>query len=50
VKPIISNKARSVGDFLREIEQMDIFTEDFVMCSGDIITNLDLAPYIKKHK
>jgi translation initiation factor eIF-2B subunit epsilon len=29
---------------------MDIFKEDFVLVTGDIITNIDLAPIIKKHK
>lgn len=45
----ISSSANSIGDALREVHQMSIMRDDFIVVRGDIITNIDLTESLKMH-
>lgn len=47
---IVSESVMSVGDCLRDIDAKDLITSDFVLISGDVISNLDLAAVIGKNR
>ncbi|KAG8895449.1 hypothetical protein FRC01_012355, partial [Tulasnella sp. 417] len=48
--PISSREARSVGDALREIDTKQIISSDFVLVSGDIISNIRIDEVVKEHR
>ncbi|KAG8985823.1 hypothetical protein FRB90_004428, partial [Tulasnella sp. 427] len=48
--PISSREARSVGDALREIDTKQIISSDFVLVSGDIISNIRIEDVVKEHR
>ncbi|KAG8883842.1 Aspartate aminotransferase, cytoplasmic [Tulasnella sp. 332] len=50
ITPIFSREARSVGDALREIDAKQIITQDFVLATGDIVSNIRIDEVVKEHK
>jgi translation initiation factor eIF-2B subunit epsilon len=50
VDVVISTTSQSAGDALREVYDMDIIRSDFVLVSGDIVSNLNLEAAIEKHR
>lgn len=43
--------AESVGDFVRNLENFGVSIEtDFIIIQGDVVSNINLKPIIKKHK
>ncbi|KAG9028771.1 hypothetical protein FRB95_006098 [Tulasnella sp. JGI-2019a] len=50
VTPIFSRAARSVGDALREIDARQIITQDFVLVTGDIVSNIRIDEVVREHK
>ncbi|XP_014668054.1 PREDICTED: translation initiation factor eIF-2B subunit epsilon-like [Priapulus caudatus] len=50
VTVIVSEDVMSVGDCLRDIDAKDLITSDFVLITGDVVSNMDLGAIIEKHK
>lgn len=50
VECITSVESRSIGDIMREIDSRSIVTDDFLLISGDVVTNIDLEKAINYHK
>ena len=40
----------SVGDALRDIDSKSLVTGDFVLCSADIVSNLNIGDLLKRHQ
>lgn len=47
---IVSENCPSVGDALRDIDSQAVIKSDFVLVSGDLVSNMDLDEVITKHK
>ena len=47
---IIRSNATSVGDCMRDLDNRDLITGDFLVVTGDVVSNLDLAPALARHK
>ena len=47
---ITSKDFPSVGDALRDIDAQGLIRSDFVLVSGDLVSNMDLREVIAKHK
>lgn len=44
----IGSSATSAGDAMRELDQMGVIESDpFILISGDVVSNVDLKPYIQ---
>ena len=50
IVPIFSGEARSVGDAMREIDSKQILSSDFILVTGDIVSNLRIEDILKEHK
>lgn len=50
VMPIISTNCMSMGDALRFLDHKDILKTDFVLVSGDVITNVRLLHVLEAHR
>ncbi|XP_071088301.1 translation initiation factor eIF2B subunit epsilon-like isoform X1 [Haliotis cracherodii] len=50
VSPILSDGCMSVGDALREIDSKSLVRSDFILVSGDIISNINLKKILEEHK
>ncbi|GME97975.1 unnamed protein product [Ambrosiozyma monospora] len=50
IQTITSHESRSVGDAMRDIDARGIINGDFVLVSGDVVTNLDLGKVVNLHK
>lgn len=50
VETIISKDCMSVGDALRMMDHKDLIKSDFVLVSGDVITNMDLRKALEEHE
>ncbi len=49
-KVVVVETIKSVGDALRHLNEMDVIHSDFVLISGDVISNIKLATVLKTHK
>jgi len=47
---LVSESVASVGDALREVDKSGLVKNDFVLVTGNVVSNGDLAPAIKAHK
>ncbi|ODV83540.1 hypothetical protein CANARDRAFT_9594 [[Candida] arabinofermentans NRRL YB-2248] len=50
IQTIMSLESRSVGDIMRDVDSRGLITGDFIMVSGDVVTNMDLTKAISIHK
>jgi NDP-sugar pyrophosphorylase family protein len=50
VTTIVSTSCVSVGEALRLIDYRDVIQNDFILVSGDTVSNVNLAPIIRAHK
>jgi NDP-sugar pyrophosphorylase family protein len=50
VKTIVSLNALSAGDALREIESQQLIKADFILVSGDVVSNMNLQEVLQLHK
>ncbi len=50
IRTIVSEDCPSVGDALRNIDSQALIRSDFVLVSGDLVSNMDLREVIAKHK
>lgn len=47
---IMSPEARSVGDAMRDLDNRGIITGDFILVSGDVVTNIEFDKLLEFHK
>eukprot|EP01119_Soliformovum_irregulare_P008978 TRINITY_DN2207_c0_g1_i1.p1 TRINITY_DN2207_c0_g1~~TRINITY_DN2207_c0_g1_i1.p1 ORF type:complete len:698 (-),score=261.33 TRINITY_DN2207_c0_g1_i1:25-1848(-) len=50
VVAIVSTATSSAGDALREIQGKEVIKNDFILISGDVLSNMDLRKVIVEHK
>ncbi|KAJ3262107.1 hypothetical protein HK103_003950 [Boothiomyces macroporosus] len=50
VEIIVSQELRSMGDVLRDMDAKQILQSDFILMSGDVVSNVNLAPLVEEHK
>lgn len=47
---VVSTSCLSAGEALRLIDQKDVIKSDFVLVSGDTVSNMNLAPVLEAHR
>ena len=47
---VVGKGVHSEGDALRHLDQLDLIKGDFVLMSGDIVTNLSLPAVLQQHR
>ncbi|KAI9801632.1 MAG: hypothetical protein M1833_002314 [Piccolia ochrophora] len=47
---VMRSKLRSVGDAMRDLDQRHVITGDFVVVSGDVVTNFPLEGALAEHR
>lgn len=50
VATVMSPEARSVGDAMRDLDNRGVITGDFILISGDVITNVEFGKMYEFHK
>lgn len=50
IQTIASKESRSVGDAMRDLDSRSIINGDFILISGDVVTNLDINQALENHK
>ncbi|AMD22979.1 HHR210Cp [Eremothecium sinecaudum] len=50
ISTILSPESRSVGDALRDLDNRGLITNDFILVSGDLVTNMELGKALEFHK
>ena len=50
VQVIVSTNCKSAGEALREIDVKDVIKTDFVLVSGDVVSNMDLGAAMRAHR
>ncbi|QPG76013.1 hypothetical protein FOA43_003399 [Brettanomyces nanus] len=50
IHTILSMESRSVGDSIRDIDGRGVISGDFILVSGDVITNMDLNKALSAHR
>lgn len=50
IQTIASKESRSVGDAMRDVDSRGLITGDFILVSGDVVTNLDISKVLEDHK
>ncbi|KAL2045611.1 hypothetical protein N7G274_002039 [Stereocaulon virgatum] len=47
---VLKSTATSVGEAMRSLDQLDVITGDFLLVSGDVVSNMNLEPALLKHR
>ncbi|KAA6411212.1 MAG: translation initiation factor eif-2b epsilon subunit [Lasallia pustulata] len=47
---LLKSTATSVGDAMRDLDNRDLITGDFLLVSGDVISNLPIEPALARHR
>lgn len=47
---LLKSDATSVGDCMRDLDNRDLITGDFLLVSGDVVANIDLTSALATHK
>jgi len=47
---VLKSTGASVGDAMRDLDRKDLITGDFLLVSGDVISNMNLEPALAKHR
>lgn len=50
ISTVMSLESRSVGDSMRDLDNRGLITGDFILISGDVVTNIDFAKPYQIHK
>ena len=50
IHPVVSTNCLSLGDALRLLDHKDCIKTDFILVSGDVITNMKLSPAMEAHR
>ncbi|CAB4389510.1 unnamed protein product [Rhizophagus irregularis] len=48
--PIVTPEARSIGDVLRELDAKQLISSDFILISGDVVSNIHLDKILDAHR
>ncbi|PKY40129.1 nucleotide-diphospho-sugar transferase [Rhizophagus irregularis] len=48
--PIVTPEARSIGDVLRELDAKQLISSDFILISGDVVSNIHLDKVLDAHR
>ena len=46
----VTPEARSVGDVLRELDAKQLISSDFILISGDVVSNIHLEKVLNAHR
>jgi translation initiation factor eIF-2B subunit epsilon len=49
VKTVVSQELRSMGDALRELDTKQLLQNDFVLMTGDVVSNINLTSILTAH-
>ncbi|GMH34271.1 hypothetical protein BSKO_02105 [Bryopsis sp. KO-2023] len=49
VTPVVAQHQNSIGDAMRFLDQAHLVKSDFILVSGDTVTNVELAPILAEH-
>ena len=47
---ILKTNATSVGDAMRDLDNRDLITGDFLLVSGDVVSNMSIEPALARHR
>ncbi|MCJ1384226.1 hypothetical protein MMC17_007342 [Xylographa soralifera] len=47
---LLRSTATSVGDAMRDLDKRDLITGDFLLVSGDVVSNFAIEPALTKHR
>ena len=47
---LLKSTASSVGDAMRDLDNRDLITGDFLLVSGDVVSNMSIEPALAKHR
>ncbi|MCJ1287691.1 hypothetical protein MMC26_007043 [Xylographa opegraphella] len=47
---LLKSTATSVGDAMRDLDKRDLISGDFLLVSGDVVSNLAIEPALAKHR
>ena len=47
---LLKSTATSVGDAMRDLDNRDLITGDFLLVSGDVVSNMSIEPALAKHR
>lgn len=47
---LLKSSANSVGDVMRDLDNRDLITGDFLLVSGDVVSNMSIEPALAKHR
>ncbi|MCJ1403384.1 hypothetical protein MMC11_006607 [Xylographa trunciseda] len=47
---LLRSTATSVGDAMRDLDKRDLITGDFLLVSGDVVSNLAIEPALARHR
>lgn len=50
VTALMLDSCRSMGDVLREIDAKSLIRNDFILITGDVVSNMDISQVVKEHK
>jgi hypothetical protein len=50
VLPVVSTNCLSAGEALRSIDQKDLVKGDFLLVSGDVVSNMDVGAALQEHR
>ncbi len=50
IRTVIATNLLSSGDALREIYNLQVIKSDFILVSGDVISNMKLQPVLEAHR
>lgn len=50
IKPVILVESRSVGDAMRDLDNRGVILGDFLLVSGDVVTNIDFDRAMAAHR
>lgn len=50
IKTVMSLESRSVGDTMRDLDNRGLISGDFLLVSGDVVTNIDFNKAMKFHE
>ncbi|EJU05368.1 nucleotide-diphospho-sugar transferase [Dacryopinax primogenitus] len=50
IVPVVSPRTMSVGDAMRELDEKQLISSDFILVAGDVVSNLQIDRVVREHK